>query len=332
MVVLHHLITKLEEAAAEGRLRGEVIIIPVVNPIGISQFLNNELVGRFDFFGQGNFNRKFPDITDAVADRIAETLESDPQRNLEVIRHAIRAELEAREASTESSALKLMIARLAADADIALDLHCDGESLLHMYTCNENWPLASELAAQMNIPVVLLGVDRVAYSFDDALNLLWSELVGRFKAYPIPHGCLAASIELRGRANVDDIVADSDADNIYKFLMRRGVLEGDPGTLPEPVCQGGTPLSGVDQGMAPVAGVALFRKNLGDAVGADEVVAEVVDVGSADPNTSRYPVKSRTTGILFSIDLVKMVRPGSPFFKVAGEKPLEKIRESFLED
>jgi predicted deacylase len=332
MLVLHHLITRLDKSAAEGRLRGELIVIPVVNPIGISQFLNNELLGRFDFFGKGNFNRKFPDLSGAVAKRVAGNLGDDPGENLKIVRQALRDEFENLEASNDSDALRVLIAGLAADADVALDLHCDGESLLHMYTCDENWPWARELAAQMGISVVLLGTDRAAASFDDALNLFWTDLAERLKTRSIPRGCFAAAVELRGRADVDDRLAASDAENLYKFLMRRGAVDGEPGPLPETAPLKGMPLSGLEQGTAPVAGVAVFKKNLGDFVKAGEVVADVIDVSATDPYSARHPVQSRTDGILFSMDLVKMVRPGSPFFKVAGTKPLENNRKSYLED
>jgi hypothetical protein len=332
MVVLHHLAAILQEAASEGRIQGEVVLVPVVNPMGVSQFLNNELVGRFDFYGQGNFNRKFPDIAGAVSERVSKELVQDPHVNMTVIRRAIREELEAMEAANETEALRLMIARLAADADFAFDLHCDGESLLHLYTHEKNWPAASELAAQMGIPVVLLGADRVAASFDDAFNLLWVDLAARFQDKPVPHGCFAAAIELRGRADVSDSLAASDAEALGRFFMRRRVVRGDPGPVPESVCKKGAPLSGLVRGMAPVAGVAVFNKGLGDAVRAGEVVAEVIDASASDPRKARCPVRSPADGILFSIDLVKLVRPGSPFFKVAGMKPLERSGESYLED
>src|SRR5215472_15596053 len=57
MLVMHHLLPLLDAAAAAGEIAGELIVVPVANPIGLSQSINGTHLGRFDLAGGGNFNR-----------------------------------------------------------------------------------------------------------------------------------------------------------------------------------------------------------------------------------------------------------------------------------
>ncbi|MFH1139957.1 MAG: succinylglutamate desuccinylase/aspartoacylase family protein [Pseudomonadota bacterium] len=332
MLVMHHLLTRLDDLGRAGRIKGRIVLAPLVNPIGVSQFINHDLVGRFDLFGGNNFNRNFPRLAEKAAARLAGLLDQDSERNQASIRDALREEAGRLDEADEADALRVLITRLAVDADIALDLHADGQSLLHLYTHPIHRDLAEELAAQLGAPVTLLGVDRAAHSLDDALNLIWLDLAGLYPGFPIPHGCFAATVELRGRSDVSDDLASRDADNLLRFLMRRGVIDGDPGPLPALIPPGPTPLAGVEHGRAPAGGVAVFAKKIGDWVKAGEVAAEVVDPTALDPGEARFPIASRIDGVLFSINLVRLVRRGQIIFKVAGRESIKKPGDRLLED
>src|SRR5689334_4789337 len=55
ILVMHHLLPLLDAAAATGEIAGELIVVPVANPIGLSQNINGAHLGRFDLAGGGNF-------------------------------------------------------------------------------------------------------------------------------------------------------------------------------------------------------------------------------------------------------------------------------------
>ncbi|MFO1372317.1 MAG: succinylglutamate desuccinylase/aspartoacylase family protein [Candidatus Competibacteraceae bacterium] len=80
LLVAQHLLRQLDQAQAEGRILGEVVVVPVANPIGLSQHLNGRLLGRFDFESTGNFNRGFPDLTAGALERLRGRLSADPRR------------------------------------------------------------------------------------------------------------------------------------------------------------------------------------------------------------------------------------------------------------
>jgi hypothetical protein len=331
-LVLHHLLQRLDALSAAGRIKGSILTVPLVNPIGLAQFINQELVGRCDLFGGNNFNRGFPRLVEAVARRVKDALGPDGAANQALVRTALAEEAGALKADDETEALRQLIARLAAPADLALDLHADGQSLLHLYTHPIHRTLGVELGAWLGAPVVLLGADPSAQSFDDALNLFWTDLAGLFPDHPLPHGCFAATVEMRGRADVDDATAEADADRLVRFLMAFGAIEGEPGPRPEPVGPEPTPLEGVFHGRAPKAGLAVYKKKLGERVAAGEVVAEIVDPAADDPALTRSPITSGTDGLFFSQNLVRLVRPGQIFFKVAGKATVKGPQDSLLED
>lgn len=69
MLVAHHLRQRLVALEAEGRVSGEIVLVPAANPLGLSQWLLRAPQGRFDWATGENFNRQFADLSAAVVER-----------------------------------------------------------------------------------------------------------------------------------------------------------------------------------------------------------------------------------------------------------------------
>ncbi|MDX1512426.1 MAG: M14 family metallopeptidase [Gammaproteobacteria bacterium] len=332
LLVLHHLRRLLDEAQRRGEVRGHVVLNPFANPVGLSQNVHGTLLGRHALTGAGNFNRLYPDVTDAVAARIGERLGADGEKNISVIRAAIGEALDELSPLDDTDRLRLTLLRLACDADIVLDLHCDEEALLHLYTGTALWPAATDLSAQLGSRATLLAAESGGDPFDEAVASIWWKLAARFPDVPVPPACLSATVELRGQSDVNDELAMSDAGNLLDFLKRRGVVEGDPGPLPAPLCDA-TPLEGVDIIRAPVQGVVSHYRALGDSVEADDVVAVLVDPAAETPSEGRTEVRSRVSGLLFTRRAARFARAGDVLCKVAGSSPLpDRVGGHLLSD
>ena len=124
-MALHHLMPMLVAADRARRIRGEIVVVPTVNPIGLSQLVGNNHLGRYDLLGRENFNRNWLDLSGAIADRVGDTLGADATRNVAAIRKAALAALGAIRPANELQTLRVEIMKLSADADVVLDLHCD---------------------------------------------------------------------------------------------------------------------------------------------------------------------------------------------------------------
>lgn len=326
MLALSHLVSALDEAADQGRILGEVIVIPTVNPIGIGQRMNGSLLGRYEMGGDGNFNRNWPRLTDAVEARVSDRIGPEEAANALLIREALRAAVAALPADTELRALRRAVMSESIDADIVLDVHCDNDALTHIYCGPALWPDAADLSAEVGSRATMLATDSGGDPFDEVHSLVWHELSERLSSVgPIPQACLSATVELRGQADVWPEMAAADAAALLRFLQRRGVVAGDPGPLPTPQCDA-TELNATEVLKTPVPGVASYVKRLGDQVREGEVVAQVVDPSADDPLGTAVDVKAGTDGLVFTTRRDKMVRQGQTIAKIVGTKPVREGR------
>ncbi len=328
-VVMHHLINLLDRADAKGWIEGEILLVPVSNPIGVSQWRDDVLRGRMDFCDTINFNRNHPDVIEQVAESVKDHLTDTPGLNVSLIREAMGEAIRAIAPGDETAHLKHLLFSLSYDADIVLDLHCDFQAVLHVYTGTPLWPGAADLSAQLGAEVTLLAKDSGDNPYDEACSRIWWELAGKFPDHPIPSACLAATVELRGMADVTHALAEKDAENIVLFLKRRGFIQGQAPDVP-PLKSEATPLRGVEHVKAPVPGVVVFLKAPGEPVEKGEVIAEIVNPVKARAEERLTPVKSGTPGIFFSRIADRFARPGRILGKIAGKEPIKGKKGKLL--
>jgi len=323
LLVANHLIALLDAADAGGSINGEIVVVPIANPIGLGQNLNGMHVGRYEFSGGGNFNRSWPDLSDAAYQAVKGKLGPNEEENVAVIRQALAAVVADLNVVTEFDGLRKALLSLSITADMVFDLHCDNESLMHVYSSIRHRDLVTELACDLAAPVILLESDPGGAPFDEANAGVWWKLKEKTGGdYPIPAPCFGVTVELRGRNDVYDDLAARDAAALFRYLQRRGVIAGDPGPLPKALGEA-TPLEGTDVIRAPAAGIVAYRKNLGDQVEAGDVIAEMIDLMADDPGQARTPIISKASGLFFARMNEKLVRPGAEICKVAGKEPLE---------
>ena len=323
MLVMHHLIDLLDAAEAEGRIRGEIVLVPVANPIGLAQGLLHQRLGRFEAVSGENFNRGYPDYLAAVTPAIASRLGDDAGVNRGLIREALRAHVAAIEPVNALTSLRTTLSSLACDADLVLDLHCDLEALLHLYCETPYWPQCEPLARLLGVGTALLAKNSGGASFDEHLSGVWWQLDERLArerggARPsIPMACMAVTVELRGQVDVAHGLASRDARALFDFLAHRGLIAADvPPVLPPLACEP-TPLAASEDVAAPIAGAVVFAKAPGDRIEAGDVVAEVVDpmAGCVVAVRAKYP------GVLYARAQRRYANPGEVIARIAGRVP-----------
>ncbi|CAN7671342.1 M14 family metallopeptidase [Trinickia sp. LjRoot230] len=308
---------KLAALEAANKLRGEVVIVPVPNPIGLNQHLLGQMIGRFETNTASNFNRNFHDLAALVTPRIEGRLTGDAAHNASTIRAAMRDALAEQTPRTELESQRLALQRLSCDADIVLDLHCDFEGAMHIYTNPDLWPEVEPLARYLDAKASLLALNSIGNPFDEIHSFCWSELRARYSdRYPIPHGSISVTIELRGQADVSYGHAEHDAQAIVEYLTCRGVIDGTPAHMP-PLAHPATPLAGSEPLISPVSGVLVFRTPAGTWVEPGQEIADIVD-----PLLDRVvTIKNNTAGVLYARHKTRFATTGMEIARVAGATP-----------
>ncbi|HYF55675.1 MAG TPA: succinylglutamate desuccinylase/aspartoacylase family protein, partial [Salinarimonas sp.] len=314
MIAAHHLRGRLEALEAAGRVRGEIVLVPVANPLGLNQRMLGGMVGRFDLADGANFNRHYPDLVAAVAEAVGGRLTDDEAGNRDLIRAALADAVAASPATTPAEHLKRTLLGLAVTANVVLDLHCDSEAAMHLYTLTPHAEDVAPLAALLGCEAVLLATESGDEPFDEACSTPWLRLAERFPDRPVPLACLAATVELRGQADVSHELAAADAEALAAFMTIRGAIEGPAPRVPPARCRA-TPLEGSEPLIAPRAGMVVFHRDVGERVAAGDVIAEIVCPVSGDVT----PVATASDGVLFARSASRFAAAGKRLGKVAGK-------------
>jgi uncharacterized protein len=319
-VVLYKLADRLAELQAIGKIQARITLLPAANPIGAAQYLIGGLhCGRFDLASGVNFNRGFPDLrptATAAMGTIAPKDRFDPQVTTKHVRQHLVDALANWPCHSALDRWRVALLSLACTADWVLDLHCDQEAVMHMYTAPQLWPSFQSLAAQLGSQVQLL--DSTAEdsgghgAFDTACFQPWlaiQEHVGQARVL----GCHAATIEMRGQADVSENMIDSDVHSLMRWLSSLGAISGQgmsaQNSMPEP-----TPLSGVESIYATCAGVFVPDAQLGQKVRPGQLLGKLYDLQSH----VTHSICSEHGGVVFARTRSRAVIQGVELIKIAG--------------
>ncbi len=319
VLVLQHLLPLLEAAEGRGDLRGEVLVIPAANPIGLSQWAFQRPLGRQEAESLHNFNRGYAELAKLAGDRLETRLGQDERQNLQTIRAAFREVLteELATAKTEMAALQLTLLSLSCDADHVLDLHCDHESVLHLYASHARPEETALLCRCIGAKLALLQDLSGGNAFDEAHTVPWLQLRERFGArFPVPAGAFSTTLEYRGQFDVRDDLAAADAGHLMTYLTAIGAVAGQAAPVFADALH--LPLGGAGEVFAPQGGVVTWIARPGDEVAEGQILGHVTD-----PMTRlRLPVLAGNAGMMFRRELWRSCLRGQSLAHVAGDSIL----------
>ncbi|CAI2933878.1 succinylglutamate desuccinylase/aspartoacylase family protein [Aminobacter niigataensis] len=304
VVAIDALMPKLRRAAVEGRIRGNLTLVPRANPIGANQLLFHAAQGRFDLGTRTNYNRDFPlldrpDVSLLPGDDVA--MSADKR-------------------------LKARLLKLSVGHDIVLDLHCDDEGVAYLYVPEELWPAMEDCAANMGVDAVILWGGQSGSSFDEASLHPYLKMPRRQARL---ESRVVTTVEYRGTSDVHAGTAEYDAEGLYRLLVARGVIE-DASIETRKAFDGVVaPIEHIEMVPAPCAGAILYDVKPGDRVKAGTRLATIVRAPGEDGG--RVEVLAPQDGYILTRRSHRATRAGDDLVKLVGTRPSNDARSGALE-
>jgi predicted deacylase len=109
-------------------------------------------------------------------------------------------------------------------------------------------------------------------------------------------------------------MAARDAQAIVDYLTHIGMIAG-AAPEPPPLRHPATPLAGCEYVHAPVSGVILHRRDIGETVRAGDVIADVLD----PLDDQLVPLVAQTEGVLYARHWTRFATAGMLVARIAGE-------------
>jgi uncharacterized protein len=328
-MVLHHLLPMLRQADDQGLLRARFTVMPSVNPLGLGQQSLRHHIGRYDTNTGVNFNRRWPDLFSLIRTQLSGRLSDDEVFNVNLIRSAVARWIDAQVPRTVGEQLRLLVLREAHDAEFILDLHCDDDSLIHIFTSPELMPELQDLSDWMGAAATLTAADSGGGSFDEVLPQLYRKVAQANPGKPVPMASATATLEYRGQADVFDTTGADDARRLWGFLCGRNLIDADPGSPPARMPEA-TPLEATEFIRVDRPGLVAYRVELGERVKKGQPVADLIAMDGPEAFMARTPILAGTDGLVLSRRLLKYAPRGTSIMKIVGHDILPARKGAYL--
>lgn len=315
---LHHELLRLEQ---ENRLEAHIVLVPFCNPIGLGQMLDYQHIGRFHLATAQNFNRLqigadlFSKLVDII-EREEHVWFDNVADNTRLIRSYLKRLIDELPVLTETDSLHKSLLSLSYDADLVLDLHCDNQSVMHLYGTPAAWPKLEPLARYLGSHCQLLSEDSGTNSFDEVLSLIWARLQAQYPEVALELACTSSTVEFRGEYDLSHELAEQDAKAIIQYLNHQGFVSLAAESTEEPpaLVNEAHPLGGICYVDAPVAGIAVYLVQPGDWVEAGQAIVDILDPISLSKTTVTSPAR----GVVFAHSAQRLARPERKLMSISS--------------
>ncbi len=331
ILVLHHLLQLLRDADTAGELNARFVVFPMVNPLGMGDIEFGQHQGRYNRSTGVNHNRDWPVLYDAVGEELLTKLGVDADENLRQIRAALRNWVETLPQVTALDRWRQCLIGEACDADYVFDVHCDDDSLIHIFTLPQLAENMQQLANWTGAAATLLAEDSGGGSFDEVWPAIWLRLASECPDKPVPLPVVSCTLEYRGRFDTFDELNRRDAENLYGYFQEQGLIGGKPvgqkQEAPTP-----TDLRATEYLRAPQAGLLAYNVELGDRVEKGDRIADLIRLDGEGAFVERIPLLAGTSGLVISRKITKYVWANANVCKIVGSEILESRSGNLLSD
>ena len=287
----HAALVKLLEIFETQSWKGRVRIVPVCNPLGVSQKIGDMTQGRFEPVSGDNYNRSFFEVAPPAhkfKDGFGQIhLESwakahqhlDTKQIVSEFKKTLTASLKLKSEMPQGYAQKLstMLQLLAAEADLVLDLHTAPIADEYIYSTQKNLNAAKNFL----FSYYLIMPEEFGTAMDEAVSAPWWELQKVYAQTKIEHTFPFQSYTLElGSEEVFDLKQGAkQAQKIAHFLYHQGIFDHAPTLGPDikRSAQYACAMENFKTLFAPVGGMFDFAVSPGTAVKKGELLGNFVN-------------------------------------------------------
>ncbi len=318
ILVVWKLKQALQQLEQQGLLDGEIILVPVANPIRQNQNLLNICSGCNGIEFSNHAHCGCYEILDDAVKLMGEKLGDKVLLNKQKVKQELYSALETITPNTEYQSQQKALQMLYCNADIILDLRCNLEAITHTYCTNYSWqaiePLARLLKSQINIITDDTGGHSV--NFFAGGDVIWTRLKERFGDRLGDYSCYSATLEISAQAEICRTGAGDEVNAILMYLSYLGVVS-DSYELPRRKADA-IKQELVESLISPIAGIIIFHQQPGVIVSENQLIAEVINPLTDDVDE----IRATQAGILFSITRHKMAVAGMLVARIAGNNKI----------
>ena len=238
-----------------------------------------------------------PTLLPRAAERVEARCGGDEARNAAAAssRPARGVRRAARDAPSSRACAATLLA-LATDAEVVLDLHCDDEAVLHLYTAHPAVAAGRAAGAPAGRQATLLAADAPATTPSTRpARMAWPQLADELHEAPRPPGGAAGRLRRghgraarRGRREPRTRRRAMPRRCIQYLAPRAASWTASRAPLPPLLCEA-TPLAGSIPVVAPHGGVLVFLREPGATLRRGEPLVEVVNPLERRRHRAREP-------------------------------------------
>lgn len=331
ILILHHLLQLLRDADAAGELNAQFVLFPMVNPLGMGDIEFGQHQGRYNRSSGVNHNRDWPVLYDAVGPGLVEKMGADVAENILLLRDALREWAANLPRVTAFEQWRQCVISEACDADYVFDVHCDDDSLVHIFTIPQQAENMQQLANWTGAAATMLTEDSGGGSFDEVWPAVWLRLAGECPDKPLPLSVVSCTLEYRGQIDTFDKLNRLDAQNLYGYFQEQGLISGKIVGEKKAVAAP-TDLRATEFLRAPQAGLLAYCVELGDRVEKGDRVADLIRLDGEGAFVERIPLLAGTSGQVISRKINKYVWANANISKIVGTEILESRGDNLLSD
>ncbi|MCP4913285.1 MAG: succinylglutamate desuccinylase/aspartoacylase family protein [Oligoflexia bacterium] len=272
----------------ENSFAGTVTMIPLANPQASINKIGTATLGRFNSITGHNFNRNYVDIIDEMnfdldafieenKDQGWDDLKKTYKKTIFTLLKEYQDKISPRGLS-ENVKLNLVLQKLAASADIVLDLHTGPIATRYLYSAEYQ----KQSAKYFLFPHTLLIPNEFAGAMDEACFSPWIYLHEALEEKGIrhPRDVEAYTVELGSEEKISSVEAREDARRILHYLCSKKVIEERPDIIHGD--QYHCPLDQYKTYYLPQGGLVEYLKHPGERFRAGEALYRILNLSKLE--------------------------------------------------